>query len=137
MPRRPKPPPVPLCGCGAPQSRRKRGTGSISYRKDGRHQAQAPRRPDGTRSISYHASHAAAEAQLDALLAPAPIPTAGSVDEPLGAYLERWFRRHEPNWEPGTRSCYRARLAHLDPLASIPVGELQFEQVQECLADLR
>lgn len=141
MPRRPRPPPAPLCGCGLPKSRRHRGEGSVSLRRDGRHQAQAARAESGgARAAAYFPGdpdgHRRAEAWLQARGVSVEVPRATGPHEPLGDYLLRWWTRTSPAWRSLTPRGNASRLKLAGPLATLPVGVLTHEHLQELFGAL-
>ncbi len=77
-----------------------------------------------------------AKAALVELLRPAePVPP--QREQPLGAYLRRWLDESAaPSLSPSTLRGYRDALAHLAPIADIPIGELQPEDIERALAGM-
>lgn len=76
---------------------------------------------------------------LDAEIARRRAPSArsASVAEPLGAYLARWYKNHEPGWPAKTASAYRLGLRRWAHLGHVRLGELTREVVQGGIADLQ
>ena len=77
-----------------------------------------------------------AKAALVELLRPAePVPP--QREQPLGAYLRRWLdETAAPSLSPSTLRGYRDALAHLAPIADIPLGQLQPEDIERALAGM-
>jgi len=75
-----------------------------------------------------------AKAALAELLRPVePVPP--QREQPLGAYLRRWLdETAAPSLSPSTLRGYRDALAHLEPIADIPIGQLQPEDIERALA---
>lgn len=124
--------------------RRRRGTGSVGTRTDGRIFAILPARLDPSRRPIYTVGHRAwrseaeAAAWLDAEVARplGPGPPAGA-DEPLGVYLARWHQAGSRLWPPRTASAYKRSLALLfEPLGHVPVGRLTHVLIREALAGI-
>lgn len=135
MPRRPKLLPPPTCACGAPKVRRRRGTGSVSLRRDGRHQAVPPSLKGVRSGAAYFPAdqygHAAALDWLDRFNAGPDAPQATGTDEPLGEYLRRWRERSTPLWRSKTPTTYAGRLKLAAPLDGVPLCELTTEHFRD------
>lgn len=140
MPRKktPDPPPKP--------KRRPPGTGSVIVRADGRIAVRLPKDLDPAQRPIYgpgkrqrFTSVDQATRWLDAEIARHRNPTSRSATlaEPLGAYLLRWYRNHEPGWPAKTASAYKLGLGRWVTLRHVPLGELTREVVQGGIADLQ
>ena len=77
-----------------------------------------------------------AKAALVELLRPAePVPP--QREQPLGAYLRRWLDESAaPSLSPSTLRGYHDTLAHSAPIADIPIGDLQPEDIERALAGM-
>lgn len=141
MPRRKPTPPAPQ------PTRRRRGSGSVAVRKDGRVAITLPadldpeRRPlysaPGTRTA--WASVEQATRWLDAEVARRrnPTPDRATADEQLGAYLARWYRLYSPTWPYRTATAYRQSLRLFASIATVRLSDLTHEVVQGALAQLQ
>jgi integrase len=126
-------------GLDSPDMRR-RHTGSVTLRSDGRWQVYVSL-PNGHRRYAYlprGASEDAAQAKLDELSAAVAART-GDLDptSPLGRYLARWMDDVAASLRPSTQRHYRMIMErHLVPaLGRIPLGRLTPGDVQGYLAD--
>jgi len=77
-----------------------------------------------------------AKGALEDLLRPAePVPP--QSEQPLGAYLRRWLdETAAPSIGPSTLRGYGDALAHLAPIADIPLGQLQPEDIERALTGM-
>lgn len=141
MPRR-KPQPAP------PQpTRRRRGSGSVAVRKDGRVAVVLPadldpeRRPlyspPGTRTAWASAEQASRWLDAEVARRRNPTPDRATADEQLGAYLARWYRLYSPTWPVRTRVAYAGALRHFATIATVRLSDLTHEVVQHALAELQ
>lgn len=121
MPRRRKATPAP-----AEPARRRRGSGSVWLRPDGRWQSRI--RLDGALLDDYHDSRQAALAHLDALLAHrdrlAELAALGR-DETFGSYLQRWLKAKRVTVRIGTYRDYATSVDHAEPLWLIRLADLR------------
>lgn len=126
--------------------RRRRGTGSVGTRADGRIFAVRPsdldplRRPVyGPGSRQAFTSEAEATAWLNAELVrrQTPTPSSASTSEPLVAYLARWHADSAPLMPSRTARAYKRSLALWVPLVGmVPLGQLTHEVIRGALRKL-
>ncbi len=120
--------------------RRSAGEGSIFRRtRDGRWIAQLSSGPRGHRTTKIRVATTKPEARKllsdlradrDAALNPTTLS--------LGAYLRRWLdETAKPSISPNTFRGYEDVLAHLRPIADIPLTKLTAEDIEGCLARMQ
>jgi integrase len=77
-----------------------------------------------------------AKVALDELLRPAA-PAPPQSEQPLGGYLRRWLdETAAPSVSANTLRGYEDALAHLAPIADLPLGALQPEELEHALAGM-
>lgn len=128
-------------------TRRRRGSGSVAVRRDGRIAAYLPPDLDPERRARYGpgnrtAFHSRAEAEtwlaIEVARLRSPPPTGAHRDELLGDYVERWLRTHGPTMSPRTLLAYTNGLALLMPyLGDVLLRDLTHDVIQGALAALQ
>lgn len=131
MPRKPKPPPEP----DPKSAKRTYGSGSVFLNKDGTWTARLPRDANGRRQAKRHATEDDGLAWITKQLAPPPPPS--SADEILGSYLVRWLERKEPGLRRQSRPRYRRAVKLCEPIALIPLHELNHTHFQDVIASMQ
>lgn len=139
MPRKPKQSEKP--------KRRPAGMGSVVVRKgSGRVSVYLPNDLDPKRQATYgpgkrqrFTSASEAGAWLDAEIERRRNPTArsASLSEPLGVYLDRWYRIYSPSMPGRTAVGYAQALQKFELIADVPLGELTHEVIQGAVAYLQ
>ena len=138
MPRKPTPATKP--------KRRPPNSGSVLVRKDGRIAVVLPPGLDHRRRPIYSpgrripwASVEQATAWLDSRIHELrnPTPRGATLSEPLGAYLERWWRLYRPGWPERTARAYRRRILLFVSIGGVPLGSLTHEVVMGAVSGLQ
>lgn len=126
------------------QHRRRRGTGTVARRRDGRVYCVLPRDLDPARRPVYTVdrrpfrSEDEAAAWLDAEIARLSAPAETSAaDEPVAVYLARWVEAGSALWPARTASAYKRALARIAPLlVGVTLRDLTHVKVREALSAL-
>lgn len=119
----------------SPPPRREYGSGSVSYSPSRRRwRARLPRAGRDVPRESWHRTEDEARAWIAREMARQP----DSFDpgEPVGAYLNYWYRLLVAGWGAQTALRYRYEMAALKPLAPVPLDRLRGDQVQALKAAL-
>lgn len=136
--KKPDPPPKP--------KRRPPGSGTVGVRSNGRIFVVLPKDLDPRRQPIYgpkarqpFTSAVQATAWLDAEIPKrrTPSPRGATTDELLGIYLARWLRIHAPGMPIRTAKAHKARIRHWSSIASVRLGDLTPDVVQEGIAHLQ